>query len=75
MQLTVVQPFFSYVRGDVITDQSEIDRVLKTHEPHVVQHYDHPEHFFKSDAEMAAASQPAADSWLLRSHAPTGVVE
>jgi hypothetical protein len=60
MHLTVVNPFFNYVRGDVIIDQDDVAGALKTHPQHVVQHYDHPEHFFKTDAELAEAAKPAA---------------
>ena len=31
MHLTVVEPFFNYVRGNVITDQDKIASVLGTH--------------------------------------------
>jgi hypothetical protein len=55
--LTVNQPFGNYKRGDHITDQDVIAKVVKTHPQHVVRRFPKPEHesgvFYFSDAERA----------------------
>jgi hypothetical protein len=55
--LTVNQPFGNYKRGDHITDEAVVAKVVKTHPQHVVKRFPKPELesgvFYLSDAEIA----------------------